>query len=97
MRQIWPTADTESPGYIDGSRNSRNLLLGKTHRTFVTQLHTARKQFLRLWHEGEQPSRIWGRDCFGIEGYDRKESITSITLGQRKRKARQRKPDNGNG
>jgi hypothetical protein len=36
--------------------------LDKPYATFVTQIHLARKQFLRLWHQGEQPSGVWGRD-----------------------------------
>ena len=100
MRQIWPRLtqthqDILMALAIHGTYDKAAESLGKTRSTFVTQLWAARKQFLRLWHEGEQPSRIWGHDFFGIEGYDRKENITSITLGQRQRKARQRKSDNG--
>jgi hypothetical protein len=60
--------------------------LGKTRRTFICYLSLARKEFLTLWHEDERPSRIWGHDFFGIEGYERSESITVRTLRQRKRK-----------
>jgi hypothetical protein len=102
MLQIWPRLtqahqDTLTALAIHGTYDKAAVSLGKTLRAFETRLHTARKQFLRLWHEGEQPSRIWGHDFFGIDGYDRKENITSITLGQRKRRARQKKSDNGNG
>jgi hypothetical protein len=36
--------------------------LGKSRKTFTTQVAQARQEFLRLWHEGEQPSRPWGQD-----------------------------------
>lgn len=36
--------------------------LGKTYATFRVHVANARKQFLALWHEGEQPSRVWGTD-----------------------------------
>lgn len=36
--------------------------LGKSRKTFTTQISTARHEFLRLWHEGEAPSRPWGQD-----------------------------------
>ena len=37
-------------------------LLGVTPGTFHVLVSKARKRFLALWHEGEQPSRPWGTD-----------------------------------
>jgi hypothetical protein len=37
-----------------------------------------------------RPTHIWGTDFFGIEGYDRDESITVRTLRQRKRRLKKR-------
>jgi Helix-turn-helix domain len=36
--------------------------LGKSRKTFTTQVSQARRAFLALWHEGEAPSRPWGVD-----------------------------------
>jgi hypothetical protein len=71
-----------------GTYDKAAASLGKTHHTFIAYLSAARKEFLRLWHEDEQPSRIWGRDVSGIEGYEGNDSITVRTLRQRKRRKR---------
>lgn len=36
--------------------------LGKSRATFYRQVGRARHAFLALWHDGEQPSRIWAYD-----------------------------------
>lgn len=36
--------------------------LGTTYATYRTRLGRARQAFRELWHEGEEPSRQWGRD-----------------------------------
>jgi hypothetical protein len=36
--------------------------LGMTYQSFCGRVREARLRFLALWHEGETPSRIWGRD-----------------------------------
>lgn len=59
--------------------------LNKTYRTFITQIQSARKRFLALWHEGEAPSRVWGRDR--RKGH-RFISVTAATIGQRRARAR---------
>ncbi len=73
-----------------GTYDKAAASLGKTRKMFETYLWAARKEFLRLWHEGQRPSRIWGHDFFGIEGYSRSENITVRTLRQRKRKKRRK-------
>ncbi|TDD37841.1 hypothetical protein E1287_07215 [Actinomadura sp. KC06] len=35
--------------------------VGKRYNTFNTHLKNARREFLTLWHEGETPSRFWGK------------------------------------
>jgi hypothetical protein len=69
-----------------GTYDKAAASLGRARKTFETYLSAARKEFLRLWHEGERPSRIWGHDFFGIEGYERDETITVRTLHQRTRR-----------
>ena len=78
---------------VHGTYGKAAASLGKTHRAFVSHLSRARKQFLGLWHEEEQPSRIWGIDFFGIEGYERDESITVRTLRQRKRRLKKKREE----
>jgi hypothetical protein len=80
---------------VHGTYDKGAASIGRSSIAFRNLVYRARKEFLTLWHECEQPSRIWGKDLFGIEGYDRKENITSITLGQRKRKRKKRAESNG--
>jgi hypothetical protein len=94
--QIWPRLTRRNQRILSaltahGDYESAARSLGITRTTFIDKLSEARKQFLRLWHEGERPSRIWGRDHKGIDGYKPPQSITTITIRQRgrKRKARQ--------
>jgi hypothetical protein len=61
---------------IHGTYDKAAASLGKTHRAFVSQLSRARKQFLQLWHEGEQPSRIWGTTVSELR--DTTEKRTSL-------------------
>jgi hypothetical protein len=84
VRQIWPRLTDRNKCLlkvlaIHGDYDSAARSLGITRNTFIDKLSEARKQFLRLWHEGEQPSRIWGRDHKGIDGYTPSQSITTIT------------------
>jgi hypothetical protein len=39
--------------------------LGLQYYTYCARVRRARKRFLELWHEGEAPSRPWGRDRRG--------------------------------
>jgi hypothetical protein len=67
--------------------------LGKAPHGFETTLSTARKQFLALWHEGEQPSTLWGRDRRSAKSRrvrDHYKKITVITIRARARKRRRR-------
>ncbi len=36
--------------------------LGMNYRSFYTQVWNARRRFFELWHEGEEPSHLWGAD-----------------------------------
>jgi hypothetical protein len=47
---------------VHGDHQSAADALGKTYGVFTTDLSRARARFLRLWHEGEKPSRVWGAD-----------------------------------
>ena len=41
--------------------------LGKSAAAFQVAIGRARREFLRLWHEGETPSPVWARDRHGRE------------------------------
>jgi DNA-directed RNA polymerase specialized sigma24 family protein len=53
---------------MHGTYEEAAASLGNARRTFENKLSAARKEFLQLWHEGEQPSRLWGNYSGGIEG-----------------------------
>jgi hypothetical protein len=78
---------------MQGTYDKGAAAIGISRVAFKNLVYRARKEFLGLWHEGEQPSRIWGKDCFGIEGYERDESITVRTLRQRKRRQRKKREE----
>jgi DNA-directed RNA polymerase specialized sigma24 family protein len=42
-----------------GDHTAAAAALGITPRQFTSRLSDARQAFLRLWHEGETPSRVW--------------------------------------
>lgn len=41
--------------------------LGITRRTYRDHLWAGRREFYRLWHEGEKPSRLWALDRRGSQ------------------------------
>jgi DNA-binding CsgD family transcriptional regulator len=98
--QIWPRLTPRNKRIlrmlaVHGDYDSAARALGVTRNTYVAKLSEARKQFLRLWHEGEQPSRIWGRDHKGIFDYEAPQGITTITVRQRRAKQRARAHQKG--
>ena len=60
--------------------------LGKPYHSFVSTVSTARKQFLRLWHEHEIPSDVWGRDRRNRPRAEVRRSVTVVTVRRRKRR-----------
>lgn len=52
--------------------------LGLAYSTFVSRVSVARERFLALWHEGEQPSKPWGRDRRGVNGRPPQRSFHSV-------------------
>lgn len=65
--QIWP-ALTEGQRRVllaiaaHGTKQAAADALGITHKTLTHHLYAACARFFELWHEGEEPSRIWGAD-----------------------------------
>ncbi|WP_116244470.1 hypothetical protein [Nocardiopsis sp. FIRDI 009] len=68
-----------------GDRTAAARSLNLSDGAFCSALTRARHRFLALWHEHEQPSRLWGADRPGA----RHQNPMKL-LRQRRRKARQR-------
>jgi hypothetical protein len=65
--QIWPQLlDTDRRAFLAlatwGDRHTAAQALGIPFNTFKEAVNRARARFLTLWHEGEQPSRVWCGD-----------------------------------
>lgn len=66
LRQIWPRL---SPTHqhvlmamaVHADQVAAAEAVGKTTVCFRSHLKNARREFFELWHEGETPSRVWGR------------------------------------
>lgn len=59
--------------------------LGKSRKTFTTQVSQARRAFLELWHQGETPSRPWGVDRRPTTDIRHTVTYRTIVLRQRHR------------
>jgi hypothetical protein len=95
LAQIWPmltvrqreafTALAVHGDYVLAAES-----LGIEPQTFRALLGRARREFLALWHEGEEPSRMWGTDRRVV----RHETTDPVELARRARdakKARERR------
>ena len=89
--QIWPRlTDADRRALLalaahDGYREAA-AALGMRYYTFCTAVRKARLRFLALWHDGEQPSVLWGRDRRAAAGGHRAESPTAAArmIGRRR-------------
>jgi hypothetical protein len=78
----------------DHDRAARSL--GLTRSAYRNRLSMARQAFYLLWHEGEQPSRIWARDYRGGKGVNSESRTTGIIRRrQRERHTRSSTEDTG--
>lgn len=80
LAQIWPrlpayqrTALTALATFDDYRLAAEAL--GKDYKSFATVVSQARRTFLALWHEGEEPSRPWGNDRRRSDG-TRRNAVT---------------------
>lgn len=67
LYQIWPRLTVAERAAVHALAAHRTHqaaadALGVSYQTFAARLAKARERFLRLWHEGEQPSRLWRKD-----------------------------------
>ena len=89
LAQIWPRLSPEPRRALgalavhdDGDLAAASL--GLTRAAFRKAIAQAREEFLALWHEGEQPSRVWAVSYGGRKG--RGESLSQL-LKRRRRAA----------
>ena len=76
----------------DGDLRVAAGLAGMTLDAFKKRLGRARREFRVLWHEGESPSRQWGRDRRVYRaGGDAEERVTSAAYGRRQAVNRHRR------
>jgi hypothetical protein len=61
--------------------------LGQTRHTYATLIGHARKEFKKLWHQGETPSRPWGTDRRPRTGDRWRPSVTYRLIVRRRRLA----------
>jgi hypothetical protein len=91
--QIWPRlAELDRGAILALARHCDYDLAAKelniTHKSFKNRIYRARRRFLRLWHEHEEPSGMWSRD-FRLtrpRGYRTNSIASTITQRRRLRK-----------
>jgi hypothetical protein len=89
LAQIWPCLRPVHREALlalaaHGDYGQAAQALGKPYTTFKADISRARRQFLKLWHEGEAPSRPWVRDRRAGPGTD----MHSLTYFLRLRRQR---------
>lgn len=67
LYQIWPhlTVGERAAVHalaVHGTHQAAADALGISYPAFAARLGQARRRFLGLWHEGEEPSRLWRTD-----------------------------------
>jgi hypothetical protein len=97
VRQIWPMLrPLHQMAFLalaaHGDYYQAALATGYPYSTFSVLITQARAEFLRLWHEGEAPSRIWAADKHGdTDPVVRARRV----LAARRRKRHQHPPGTG--
>lgn len=92
LKQIWPRLTRPHQAVLlalatHDDYDQAAASLGKAYRGFVSTVSTARQQFLRLWHEHETPSGVWGRDRRNRNPHgEPRHSITTVTIRRRQRR-----------
>jgi hypothetical protein len=71
--------------------------LGISRHHFTGRISVARRDFLRLWHEGETPSRPWAHDRRASTGPDPLTAANSTIAARRRARGKTRQPARGGG
>jgi hypothetical protein len=67
--------------------------LGISRTWFTERISAARREFLKLWHEGEPPSRPWAQDQRGrTAGADRLLAANRMIAARRRARGKTRRP-----
>jgi DNA-directed RNA polymerase specialized sigma24 family protein len=80
LTQIWPQLQPYQQRALTALATFESYqqaadALGLSYKTFASTISQARRRFLELWHEGEEPSRPWGNDRRRSEG-TRRNAVT---------------------
>lgn len=95
LKQIWPRLTRPHQAVLlalatHDDYQEAAASLGRGYRSFISTVSTARQQFLRLWHEHETPSGMWGRHRPNSSRAESRKSITAVTIRRRERRRQAR-------
>lgn len=94
LAQIWPRLRPEHQQVLAALTTHDDYALaaaalGISRSWFTTRLGAARREFLRLWHEGEPPSRPWAKDQRGkFKAADRRVAANRTIAARRRARKR---------
>jgi hypothetical protein len=103
VTQIWPRLRPLNQDAIAALTNCEDYglaasALGISRHTFTDRISVARREFLRLWHEGETPSRPWSYDRrASTGGIDALTSANRTIAARRRARGKTRQPARGGG
>ena len=92
LTQIWPRLAAKHRDALlalatHDDYEAAATALNKTIGRFRVLICEGRKEFFRLWHQGETPSRMWGSDIRKRKHPNRSHhSVTFVTIRRRKRR-----------
>jgi len=97
LAQIWPRLRAEHQQVlaalaIHDDYGLAAQSLGISRSWFITRLGAARRAFLRLWHEGEPPSRPWANDWRGTRTTDLRVATSPMIAGRRRARSKATSP-----
>jgi hypothetical protein len=97
LAQIWPRLRPEHRAALAAlsAHDDYGLAageLGFSRAHFRNRISTARRDFLRLWHEGEPPSRPWAYDLRGTRAVDPLASANRTIAARRRARGKLRRP-----
>lgn len=97
LAQIWPRLRPEHrqvltalTAYDDYGLAAEAL--GISRAWFTNRISAARREFLRLWHEGESPSRQWAHDWRGSTGTDPLTSANRTIAARHRARGKTKQP-----
>jgi hypothetical protein len=71
--------------------------LGISRHHFTGRISVARREFLRLWHEGETPSRPWAHDWRGTTADGPLAAANRTIAARRRARGKTKQPSRGGG